>query len=55
MQLDALEGELTVAAQKKLREFAKEYLDFLQPEQVQVNFPWNRMFEIDVRITPPQK
>ena len=55
VQLDALEGELTVAAQKKLREFAKQYLDFLQPEQVQVNFPWNRMFEIDVRITPPQK
>lgn len=55
VQLDALEGELTVAAQKKLREFAKQHLDFLQPEQVQVSFPWNRMFEIDVRITPPQK
>jgi hypothetical protein len=29
---------LTVAAQKKLREFAKQHLDFLKPEQVQVSF-----------------
>ena len=55
VQLDALEGELTVAAQKKLRDFARQHLDFLQPEQVQVSFPWNRMFEIDVRILPQQK
>lgn len=54
VQLDALEGEVTAAAQRKLEDFTRQHLYFLRPEQVKVRFPWNRMFEIDVQVVPLQ-
>jgi len=50
--LDQPNTELEAMVQKKLRSFARKQL-WVQPDSVQVSFPWNRLFEIDITLTPP--
>ncbi|MEG6586931.1 DUF4127 family protein [Dendrosporobacter sp. 1207_IL3150] len=47
--LNELRSVLTVEAEKKARQFVAEHLWF-PPEQLTVEFPWNRMFEVRVNI-----
>jgi len=49
--LNEFEPELTAAAEKKMRLFAKQHLWF-EPEKIKVAFPWNRMFELHVEVAP---
>jgi hypothetical protein len=47
--LNELKPALTVEAEKRERQFVAKYL-WLSPEQLTVEFPWNRMFEIKINI-----
>ena len=47
--LNELRPLVTEEGQKRIRQFAAEKL-WLKPEQVDVTFPWNRMFEVSVNI-----
>lgn len=49
--LNELKPLLTTKAQERERQFAQQHL-WLSPEQVTVEFPWNRMFELKVMIAP---
>ena len=48
--LNALKPRLTRAAADKMRRFASEHLWGIPAENIRVDFPWNRMFEIGVHI-----
>lgn len=49
--LNELKPLLTEQALKQERQFAQQHL-WLSPERVTVEFPWNRMFELNVMIAP---
>lgn len=48
--LNELKPELVAAAQEKIRRFAKLNLWPMDTEKITVDFPWNRMFELGVRL-----
>lgn len=47
--LNELRPTLTVEAEKRERQFVAKHLWF-PPEQLTVEFPWNRMFEVKIKI-----
>jgi hypothetical protein len=51
VNLSILKPLLTARAEKLEQQFAKRYL-WLDPDKIQVSFPWNRMFELRIRIKP---
>ncbi|WP_312339552.1 DUF4127 family protein [Anaerospora hongkongensis] len=51
--LDRPNAELEALVQKKLRNFAGKQL-WLNPAAVEVTFPWNRLFEIEVTFVAPE-
>lgn len=54
--LDALQNCVTRTTEQKIRRFAAANLRDMgfAPDDVSVSFPWNRLFEIKVDITPGQ-
>lgn len=48
--LNTLKPRLTRAAADKMRRFAAAHLWVIPAENIRVDFPWNRMFEIGVHI-----
>jgi hypothetical protein len=40
---------LTQDATKRIQNFAQQNLSEFPLEKVEVSFPWNRMFEVDVK------
>ncbi|HWR31045.1 MAG TPA: DUF4127 family protein [Negativicutes bacterium] len=48
--LNALKPKVTKAATSKIRQFAAEHLWPIPSENIWVEFPWNRMFELGVHI-----
>lgn len=40
-----------IETQKMTREFFDQYLPFLHIKAVKVDFPWNRLFEADIRVS----
>ena len=48
--LNALKPKVTKAATTKIRQFAAENLWPIPSENIWVEFPWNRMFELGVHI-----
>jgi hypothetical protein len=48
--LNALRPRLTRALADKIREFAAGHLWPISPDDIQVSFPWNRMFEVSVTV-----
>jgi hypothetical protein len=51
--LDQPNTELEALVQKKLRNFASKQL-WLNPDSIQVTFPWNRLFEVEIIFLPPE-
>jgi hypothetical protein len=45
-----LKPDLVAAAQEKIRRFAKLNLWPMETEKINVDFPWNRMFELGVKL-----
>lgn len=52
--LDSLQNCVTYATEKKIRRFAATNISSMgfAPDDIAVTFPWNRLFEIKVNITP---
>ena len=48
--LNALKPNVTKAATSKIRQFAADHLWSIPAENIWVEFPWNRMFELSVHI-----
>lgn len=47
--LNWLQPEVSAEVEKRIRLFATQYL-WVEPDNIQISFPWNRMFEIEVDI-----
>jgi hypothetical protein len=43
------EPEIAAEAEKRIRLFASRYL-WIEPNKIQVSFPWHRMFELQIRL-----
>ena len=52
VQLDERNPLLVTTAENKFHHFAERYLPGFPTENLHVYFPWNRMFEIYVTVTP---
>ncbi len=48
--LNELKPLVTAEAQRRIRRFAGQYLWPIPPESIDVEFPWNRMFELGVTV-----
>ncbi len=53
--LDNLAPRLTAETGQKLQAFAAANFPEFATDNLQISYPWNRMFEIDVKLKPPQK
>lgn len=49
-KLDKAKRKAVLSAKDKIELFVRENMQQFPVEEVQVDFPWNRMFEIDVKI-----
>ena len=49
-KLDKAKSKVIRSTQEKMNQFSKENLKQFSIEEVRVDFPWNRMFEVDVNI-----
>ena len=49
-KLDEIQGFVTKRANEEMNAFAKEHLKDFSIKKVNVDFPWNRMFEAGVEV-----
>lgn len=50
VQLDELTPKLAVETERQMKVFAQQNLSWFPMERIDVSFPWNRMFEVKIKV-----
>ena len=50
VQLNEITPKLVIETEKQMKSFAQRNIDWLPLQKVEVTFPWNRMFEVGLKV-----